>query len=179
VANSEQPKRKPGRPTVYREEYVRQAHNLCLLGATNPELARALGVSDSSIDKWIAEIPEFSSAVKAGREEADAKVASRLYARACGYEHEAVKIFADVKTGAEQIVRYTERYPPETVAGIFWLKNRQPSRWRDKQDHEHTGKDGGPVELAVLTPAERQARAEARIDEAFKALPKPSEGEDR
>jgi hypothetical protein len=29
-------------------------------------------------------------------------------------------------------VPYTERYPPDTAAAIFWLKNRQPKHWRDK-----------------------------------------------
>lgn len=28
---------------------------------------------------------------------------------------------------------------PDTTAGIFWLKNRKPTVWRDKQDVEHSG----------------------------------------
>lgn len=55
-----------------------------------------------------------------------------------GYTHDAVKIFADPKTGAEQIVQYKEHYPPDTVAAIFWLKNRQSKKWRDKQIVETT-----------------------------------------
>ncbi|MDR8011858.1 terminase, partial [Escherichia coli] len=30
-------------------------------------------------------------------------------------------------------------YPPDTTAAIFWLKNRQKDKWRDKQEVEHTG----------------------------------------
>ena len=31
--------------------------------------------------------------------------------------------------------------PPQTTAQIFWLKNRQPKKWRDKQeiDNSHDG----------------------------------------
>ena len=32
---------------------------------------------------------------------------------------------------------------PDTTAQIFWLKNRRPDRWRDKQDIEHSGQIGG------------------------------------
>ena len=35
-----------------------------------------------------------------------------------------------------QIRKY---YPPDTTAGIFWLKNRKPAEWRDKQEVEHSG----------------------------------------
>ena len=36
------------------------------------------------------------------------------------------------------VVDYIERYPPDTTAAIFWLKNRQRATWRDKQDVEQT-----------------------------------------
>lgn len=157
-----------GRPTAYREEYAKQAFNLCLLGATNQDLARAFGVSDSSIDKWLAEKAEFSSAVKAGREEADAKVASRLFSRACGYEHQAVKIVADAKTGAEHIVPYTERYPPDTAAAIFWLKNRRPELWREKHEIAHTGE--------VTVKDERVEAVRSAVTELFgSAAGKPAD----
>lgn len=140
-----------GRPTEYREEFAKQARNLCLLGATNADLARSFEVAVSTIGKWIAEHPEFSDAIKAGREEADATVARRLYRRALGYSHRAVKIVADAKTGAEHIVPYVERYPPETAAAIFWLKNRRPDVWREKQHVEHSGE----VKLSREQAAER------------------------
>lgn len=33
------------------------------------------------------------------------------------------------------------------VAQIFFLKNRAPERWRDRRDHEISGKDGKPIDL--------------------------------
>lgn len=29
---------------------------------------------------------------------------------------------------------YIEHYPPDTTAAIFWLKNRQPEKWRDRKE---------------------------------------------
>ena len=32
---------------------------------------------------------------------------------------------------------YVAYMPPDTTAAIFWLKNRDPARWRDMQQLEH------------------------------------------
>lgn len=127
------------RPTDYREEYNEQARKLCLLGATDKELADFFGVDERTINRWKDAHPEFCQSLKEGKQIADATVAQRLYQRAIGYSHEAVKIVADAKSGAEHIVPYTEHYAPDTTACIFWLKNRQKEKWRDKTETEHSG----------------------------------------
>ena len=55
-----------GRPSSFKLEYIDLARKFCLLGATNADLARAFDVAVSTIDKWIAENPDFSGAVKEG-----------------------------------------------------------------------------------------------------------------
>ena len=37
------------------------------------------------------------------------------------------------------IVPYREHVPPDTVACIFWLKNRRREEWRDKHEVDHSG----------------------------------------
>ena len=58
-----------------------------------------------------------------------------LYHRAIGFSYDTVKIFID--KGQPVVVPYREQLPPDTTAGIFWLKNRQPDKWRDVQKVEH------------------------------------------
>lgn len=129
---SEEQKTIMGRPTKYKPEYCELAYNYCLLGATDAKLAEFFDVSEQTINTWKHEHPDFLESLKKGKEQADAAVAQSLYKRAIGYEHESVKIFND--QGAALIVPYVEKYPPETTAAIFWLKNRQPAMWRDKQE---------------------------------------------
>ena len=118
-------------PARYRDHYAEQARKLCLLlGATDEELARFLEVSASVLQGWLAEIPAFAEAVRAGRDLADAEVADRLYRRALGFSHDAVRIFADRE------VPYVEHYPPDTAACIFWLKSRRPAKWRDRPERD-------------------------------------------
>lgn len=126
-----------GVKSTYKPEYAEQARKLCLLGATDKELANFFCVAESTINKWKTDYPEFSESIKSGKDIADGDVADRLYRRAMGYSHKAVKIFND--QGAPLEVEYTEHYPPDTTACIFWLKNRQKGKWRDKQEVEQSG----------------------------------------
>lgn len=51
----------------------------------------------------------------------------------------------ETENGEELVVtkEVTKEVLPDTTAQIFWLKNRRPDRWRDKQDIEHSGQIGG------------------------------------
>ena len=121
---------KKGRPSAYKPEFCEIAYKLCLLGMTNDELAQYFHVATSTIDKWIAEIQEFSGSLKKGREIADSNVTDRLYQRAMGYSHPEDKVF--LHEGQPVVVPTVKHYPPDPVSAIFWLKNRQRKRWRDK-----------------------------------------------
>ena len=82
-----------GRPTTYRPENAEIARYACMLGATNEILAERFEVSRRTIDNWIATIPEFSDAVRQGRDVADEAVVSALFARATGMEQQMTKVF--------------------------------------------------------------------------------------
>jgi len=114
------------------------AKQLVLLGATEEEMATAFGVSARTITTWEQKHPKFRQAILDGRTVADAQVGQRLFERATGYEHEEDKIFYDSKTGEPVVVPTVKHYPPDTTAAIFWLKNRRPKEWRDKQVIDQT-----------------------------------------
>lgn len=126
-----------GRPTLYKEEYAEQARKLCLLGTTDVELADFFEVAESTIHLWKIEHPDFSESIKKGKAQADANVADRLYQRAMGFEHPEV----DIRVVNQEIVKtpITKIYAPDPTAAIFWLKNRQRAKWRDKVDTELSG----------------------------------------
>lgn len=136
-----------GRPTLYKEEYNQQVEKLCKLGATDKELADFFDIAESTLNLWKEAHPLFMESIKAGKQIADANVAERLYQRAMGFEHdsEEIKVVSDGRGEGSSIERVPIRkiYPPDTIAAIFWLKNRQPDKWRDKhevdQKTEHTG----------------------------------------
>lgn len=133
------------RPSSFKEEYIEQAKKLCLLGAVDKEIANFFGVSEQTLNTWKKKHPEFLESLKEAKEEADSKVIRSLFERATGYSHPEDKIFN--QGGEALIVPTTKHYPPDATSMIFWLKNRQPEKWRDRQ--EHTGADGGDIVLRI------------------------------
>jgi transcriptional regulator with XRE-family HTH domain len=148
---------------LFKKEFVRQVYAIALLGGKEEEIADILGVSVRTVNYWKSKSSEFLHALKSGKIGADANVADSLYQRALGYSHKAVKIFADPKTGKKVIVPFTERFPPDTTACIFWLKNRQRELWRDKFDVEHDVSAKLAERLrAARTRTERWGEGESR-----------------
>jgi hypothetical protein len=128
-----------GRPTSYKPEYVKQAKKLADLGATDVQIADFLEVNVATLYRWRNTHKEFCEALKNGKNAADDRVEQSLYHRAVGFERDTVKIFCS-KDGDVTQVPFREMVPPDTTACIFWLKNRRRDEWRDRQEHEHTGK---------------------------------------
>jgi hypothetical protein len=168
------PKRPIGRPSAYQPQFAEQAYKLCLLGATDGEMADIFGVSEQTLNAWKTAHPEFLESIVRGKGTADANVAERLYQRALGYSHHAVKIFLPPGASEPVYAPYTEHYAPDTQAASLWLRNRQPGRWRERQELEHSGKDGAPLmpSINVLIGA-GQSQPMAVVEHAPEALPKP------
>lgn len=122
-----------GRPTKYSKKLIPQVYELCLLGATDFELAEFFNVSESTLNTWKKKHPEFLESLKTGKDAADAKVAQSLYQRAIGYDAIDTK-FASHEGVITDAKEYTKHYPPDVTAAIFWLKNRQSGKWRDKTE---------------------------------------------
>lgn len=135
------------RPTDYREEYAEQARKLCLLGYTDKQLADFFNVSEQTINTWKIKHPQFLESIKRGKEIADINVVESLYKRAIGIEYDEIELKTDGKAKSKRVVK--KFIPPDTTAQIFWLKNRQPKSWRDKQVMEHEHQEPTPVKIVV------------------------------
>lgn len=125
-------KRTVGRPTDYRPDYNDLAYQLCLVGYTDKGLAKAFGVSRSTLSRWYKHHPEFSDTVRRGKSIADAQVAAALYRCCTGYEYDTERI--QVLNNQVARIQIKKHVPPDIASCKIWLKNRQPTLWRDKQD---------------------------------------------
>ena len=68
-------------------------------------------------------------ALKKGKDIADAQVVNALFKTATGFTY-----YEDIATATGDVVQAQRFAKPNTTAQIFWLKNRQPDRWRDKTE---------------------------------------------
>ncbi len=124
---------KEGRPTKYKVEYNNIAKALAIRGCKDTEIAEAFQVCEDTITEWKKVYPEFSLSLKEGKELFDnGQVENALLKSAMGFKRVVQRLDKD---GC--IHEIEEELPPNPTSLIFWLKNRQQDRWRDKQDIDH------------------------------------------
>ena len=125
-------------------------------GLTDKQIAHNIGVTEQTLNVWKKNYPSFFESLKRGKEVVDRQVENALLKRALGYSYvettrEICPIY-DETTG--QIVGHelqvtkevTKEVQPDTTAQIFWLKNRKPEDWRDKQNVHVEGNINNPFE---------------------------------
>lgn len=103
-------------------------------GLTNEQISHNVGINPDTLYTWIKKFPEISEALKRGKEVIDRQVENALLKRALGYKFEEVTY-----EYGEETKRVIKEVSPDTTAQIFWLKNRKPIEWRDRQQIEHSG----------------------------------------
>lgn len=113
-----------GRPTSFKPEYTEQVEKLCLLGATDEQLAIFFSVSIQTIHNWKKKHPDFFDALKRGKQNADIEVVNSLFKKAMN---------------------------GDTTAQIFWLKNRQTESWRDRKEVDLNAGNASPFEKFAMT----------------------------
>ena len=107
-------------------------------GLTELQIAQNLGISRATLENYKRDHLDFLDALKRNKEIADRHVENALYKRALGYTYKEVKKTIN-PDGAEFVTETVKEVVADTTAQIFWLKNRKPREWRDKQEVEHTG----------------------------------------
>lgn len=149
-----------GRPkdeaTLY-EKYIAGKEDLiianCRAGATNETLAKSLGIGLTTFKRILKDYPEkMKELLKEGKQEADFKVESELFRRAIGYDYEETETIVSVdKEGnaTPSKVRKIKRHVPgDVTAQIYWLKNRKPDTWKDRNFVTVEGDEDKPVVIS-------------------------------
>ena len=153
-----------GRPTKFKVEFNEAVYRLCLLGHTDAELAKSFEIEESTLNLWKTAHPEFMESIKRGKEIADIEVVESLRKRALGYKYEettyekinvevdGVEDETDLKQEAYKKKVVTKEVAPDVIAQIFWLKNRQKKKWRDRVEQGFTDGDGNDVQPVIYIP---------------------------
>lgn len=121
-------------------------------GLKDEDIADKIGISKSTFYKWKSENKEFSDALKRGKAPVDFKVENQTLKSALGYFieiEEPIKLktkkqLIDKGTIEEEHIEYVKKQvyiPPVPACQFFWLKNRKPDKWRDRQETISAGID--------------------------------------
>lgn len=141
-----------GRPTKYDPKaHLPVIRKLAERGLTEEEMAGVLGVATSTLSLWKVEHPEFSEAIREGKQNPVRVIEESLYHLAKGY------------TYSEMGIERTKH--PDVRAIQFYLKNVAPDKWRDKQEIEHSGGISINPPSRPLTPEEAKLLEGMLIDD--------------
>lgn len=123
---------KRGRKSCFNEKVRETILRLLKEGRTEADIAEVVGVSTRTLTNWKGKHQELLLAVREAKLTADELVEASLFQKALGYSHPEEKIFCN----EGMIVTHdtTKHYPPDTQAAMFWLRNRQPERWKEKTE---------------------------------------------
>lgn len=119
------------RHQLYTPSHAHQAAQLLERGFTEQELADVFQVDVATLSRWRGEHPAFARACIIGEQAAIQRVERALFERAVGYERPAVKV--GFHEGAPVYAHYRELTAPDVKAAQFWLTNRDPTRWSNRQ----------------------------------------------
>ena len=106
-------------------------------GLTQKQIADNLGINVDTLIEYKKKYPDFSNALKKGKEVVDIEVENALLKRALGYTITLYEEKVD-KDGCVHNLKKDVHVPGDTTAQIFWLKNRKKAQWRDKVEYEKT-----------------------------------------
>ncbi len=157
VAEAQQPKKRRkknlgGRPAVYdAQKHPSAVREMTAAGRRQEDVAKALGVTVTTLYRWRDDHAEFGEAIKQGWRMRDGGVVDALYHKAVGYSHPDVHIA--VSEGRVIKTAIVKHYPPSETAAQFILKNRRPGEWKERVDVSIDAEG-----LVKLTP-EEMARA--------------------
>ena len=106
-------------------------------GITNDKLADIVGISFQCLYDWYNDYPEFKAAIVAARDRFNVEVLEKsLIKRAQGYE---VTETETGMRGAQTVeIEKTKHVPADTAALTFFLKHRDPERWKEKEDNRRS-----------------------------------------
>ena len=116
-------------------------------GATEEEIAKKLSVAYSTFREYKRKYKALADALKTNKELADLEIEAALFNKGKGFKtivKKPIKVkesYYDArgkKVEKEKVIHVEEEHyvPPDTVAMMFWLKNRKPEDWNDKQHLE-------------------------------------------
>lgn len=112
--------------------------NIADMGATDTEMAKAIGVTRPTFLDYRKKNPDFDRKIRLQKARSDGDVFASLKKSAVGYEHDELKHFVvsdGVQNGSHvEAVETIKKYPPNAMSIKFYLMNRQPGKFRNKFD---------------------------------------------
>lgn len=141
-------------------EYWLTSEGLTLLGGwareglTDEQIAHNMKISVATLYNYKNKHLEILEALKKNKEIVDYEVENVLLKRAKGYRYKEItkeQVLNPVTNQYElRITKVVEKeVAPDTTAQIYWLKNRQSDKWREKTTENKTDNTSNGIDSFI------------------------------
>lgn len=143
----------PGRAPVYSEKLIPIVRTMASHGASDEEIAHAIGISRETLRWWRHEHIEFANGTRVTDEEMAEAARSSLFRRAMGFTYKSEKVFANGFRA-----KVTEYLPPDVNAAFKILQAYDKKQaFREKTE---TPPAFNLADIVELSMQRRERRAE-------------------
>lgn len=152
---AEPPVPKPRVPTVL--DLDDKALKMFSIGCTQKDVAAVYGINETTFRDGLRQHPDLAERIEQAKTEGKRSVILALFKRATGYEHEEAHVDGKGRTWS-----LTKREPPNVEALRYWLGNRYPDEWSNRERIEvgAAKPDEHKSLLEGVSPAEVATRLE-------------------
>lgn len=151
-----------GRPSEYNEKTARRICEGIISGMTLRQICAQDGMpAKSTVFKWLSEKDDFSDQYARARELQSEHLADEIL-EICddGTNDWMLRENKDGSTAWQLNGEHVQRSRLRVDSRKWLMSKMAPKRYGDKQQLEHTGKDGGPIETnATIDPSKLSSAA--------------------
>lgn len=131
-------------------------------GLGTKQMAKNLGIAESTFWEYSTRYSEFSSRLAKGREVVDTEVENAFLKRITGYDTDEVRReyayepdeYGNMVRVLKKEIVQTKHIPGDPRAAEFWMKNRMPDKYKDRPlDGDNEENENGGV---IIIPAVKE-----------------------
>lgn len=111
-------------------------------GLSNDQIAENMGIDRATFYRWANKYSDFGDVLKRTKEITVYEVEDAMFKAAKGYFVEETKTITNKDGKTLRIETNKKWIPPNTTAQIFYLKNKDPDNWRERNDLSLTASNG-------------------------------------
>lgn len=115
------------------EPYLDKIEEMAKEHATEKEIAEALGIGASTLRKWKNEHQALAGALVVDYKKTNKEALGAFYRRVTGYTY--TETTRELVDGELKVTKEVDKtVPPDVSAGQFWLSNKMPEDFKNKQE---------------------------------------------
>lgn len=143
---------KRGRRVKRTVEIDKKIETALATGNTRRAACAFAGISEDTFGRWIEKYADFADLVARSEARCEVQMTAIIYKAS---QEREVTVTKTVRRGNDVITETVVKKEFDWKAALAWLERRKSEDWAARSKHEHTGPDGGAIQLQFADQLDR------------------------